>query len=81
MLRACRIHLTELDQYTVFAPTDAAFAALGDAVLNALLGDVDRLRSILSTTSYPAEYRLVSSRAETSSAVEGDASIVPAEAI
>ena len=36
-----------LDNYTVFAPTDEAFAALGDDVINALLADPAALREIL----------------------------------
>lgn len=35
--------------FTVFAPTDDAFAALGDDTIAALLSDVDTLTSILST--------------------------------
>lgn len=35
------------DTYTVFAPTNAAFAALGDDTLNAVLADQELLRSIL----------------------------------
>jgi uncharacterized surface protein with fasciclin (FAS1) repeats len=34
--------------YTVFAPTDAAFALLGDDVINALLADTDTLSDILT---------------------------------
>ena len=34
--------------YTVFAPTDAAFALLGDDVINALLADTDTLTDILT---------------------------------
>jgi uncharacterized surface protein with fasciclin (FAS1) repeats len=33
--------------YTVFAPTDDAFAALGEETLNAVLSDVELLRAIL----------------------------------
>ncbi len=33
--------------YTVFAPTDAAFAALGQDTINALLSDTDTLKDIL----------------------------------
>jgi len=33
--------------YTVFAPTDAAFALLGDDTINALLADPDTLSDIL----------------------------------
>lgn len=36
------------DTYTVFAPTDAAFAALGEDTINALLADPDALRNILA---------------------------------
>lgn len=35
------------DPYTVFAPTDAAFAALGQATIDALLGDVPMLTKVL----------------------------------
>jgi len=35
------------DMYTVFAPTDEAFAALGQDTINALLNDTDTLRDIL----------------------------------
>ena len=35
------------DTYTVFAPTNAAFAALGEETINALLADPDALRDIL----------------------------------
>ncbi len=35
------------DLYTVFAPTDAAFAALGTDTINALLADPETLRNIL----------------------------------
>lgn len=35
------------DNYTVFAPTDDAFAALGEETINALLADPDTLRDIL----------------------------------
>ena len=35
------------DLYTVFAPTDAAFAALGQDTINALLADPETLRDIL----------------------------------
>lgn len=35
------------DMYTVFAPTDAAFAALGTDTINALLADPETLRNIL----------------------------------
>lgn len=35
------------DIYTVFAPTDAAFAALGQDTINTLLADPDTLRDIL----------------------------------
>lgn len=35
------------DVYTLFAPTDSAFSALGDSELEALLADTDRLRDIL----------------------------------
>lgn len=35
------------DLYTVFAPTDEAFAALGQTTINALLDDPDTLRDIL----------------------------------
>lgn len=34
--------------FTVFAPTDAAFAALGETTINALLRDTDTLSSILT---------------------------------
>lgn len=34
--------------YTVFAPTDAAFALLGDDTINALLADTDTLTNILT---------------------------------
>jgi len=34
-------------QFTVFAPTDAAFALLGEDTINALLGDTDTLSDIL----------------------------------
>jgi len=34
-------------QFTVFAPTDAAFALLGQDTINALLADTDTLRNIL----------------------------------
>jgi uncharacterized surface protein with fasciclin (FAS1) repeats len=40
--------LSNLDaQYTVFAPSDAAFALLGDDTINALLTDPDALKNIL----------------------------------
>lgn len=35
------------ERYTVFAPTDDAFAALGEDTLNAVLSDTDLLTSIL----------------------------------
>lgn len=35
--------------FTVFAPTDAAFAALGEGVVDSLLGDLDTLSQILLT--------------------------------
>lgn len=35
------------DTYTVFAPTNAAFAALGEETINTLLNDPDTLRDIL----------------------------------
>ncbi|MBX2823723.1 MAG: fasciclin domain-containing protein [Gammaproteobacteria bacterium] len=35
------------DFYTVFAPTDAAFAALGQSTIDSLLADPDALRNIL----------------------------------
>jgi len=35
------------DTYTVFAPTNAAFDALGEETINALLADPDTLRNIL----------------------------------
>lgn len=37
----------ESREFTVFAPNDAAFAALGDETVNALLADPDTLRDIL----------------------------------
>lgn len=37
----------ESKTFTVFAPTDAAFATLGEANLNALLGDSDALTAVL----------------------------------
>ncbi len=37
----------ESTKYTVFAPTDAAFAELGEDTINALLGDPETLKSIL----------------------------------
>ncbi|MBX2884411.1 MAG: fasciclin domain-containing protein [Granulosicoccus sp.] len=37
----------ETRQFTVFAPTDSAFAALGDETLNALLADTSTLSNIL----------------------------------
>ncbi len=37
----------ENTHYTVFAPTDAAFAALGEDTINALLADPDTLKDIL----------------------------------
>ena len=40
--------LADLDgEFTVFAPTDAAFALLGEATINALLADPDTLANIL----------------------------------
>ncbi len=40
--------LADADQsFTVFAPTDAAFAKLGEDTINALLGDPDTLKNIL----------------------------------
>lgn len=36
------------NSYTVFAPTDAAFALLGEDKINALLADTDKLSSILT---------------------------------
>ncbi len=49
------LEVTELDEvlddesgtFTVFAPTDAAFAALGEETLNALRSDTDTLKEIL----------------------------------
>lgn len=38
---------SEEETFTVFAPTDEAFAALGDDTINALLGDPDTLSDIL----------------------------------
>lgn len=40
--------LAEAGRYTVFAPTDAAFALLGEEVLEALLADPEALRALLS---------------------------------
>ncbi|MDP5040811.1 MAG: fasciclin domain-containing protein [Paraglaciecola sp.] len=37
----------ENETFTVFAPTDAAFDKIPDAVLGALLGDVDALTAVL----------------------------------
>ena len=37
----------EKTHFTVFAPTDEAFAALGEDTINALLGDPDTLKNIL----------------------------------
>ena len=38
---------SETDTFTVFAPTDAAFEAMGSANVTALLGDLDNLTEIL----------------------------------
>ena len=38
---------SETDTFTVFAPTDAAFEAMGSANVTALLGDLDNLTAIL----------------------------------
>ena len=43
--------------FTIFAPTDAAFAALPDGVLEALLTDTDTLREILLYHVVPREVR------------------------
>lgn len=43
--------------FTVFAPTDEAFAALPDGLLEALLADTDTLRAILLYHVVPAEVR------------------------
>ncbi len=39
--------------YTVFAPTDTAFSALGEDTINALLGDTDTLSDILLYHVFP----------------------------
>ncbi len=41
------------DNYTVFAPTDEAFAALGQETIDALLADPDALRNILAFHAIP----------------------------
>lgn len=41
------------NSYTVFAPTDDAFAALGQDTINALLADTDTLRDILLYHVFP----------------------------
>ena len=48
----------EDEEFTIFAPTDAAFSAIPDSVLNALLADKDALRNILS---YHATYEVYDS--------------------
>lgn len=42
-------------EFTVFAPTDAAFAMLGDDTINALLADTDTLTDILTYHVYSGE--------------------------
>ncbi len=63
--------------FTVFAPTDAAFAALGDATINALLGDLPALSNILlthvisgATIDSVSAFAAASSSVETASGVE-----------
>jgi uncharacterized surface protein with fasciclin (FAS1) repeats len=45
------------DKYTVFAPTDEAFAALPAGVLDTLLGDVEALQGVLLYHAVPGELR------------------------
>ncbi len=50
------------DQFTVFAPTDAAFAALGQATIDSLLADPETLAGILG-------YHVISGRVNSTAAV------------
>lgn len=50
-------------QFTVFAPTDDAFALLGEETINALLEDPDTLSSILT-------YHVLGSRVESGAAID-----------
>ena len=43
--------------FTVFAPTDEAFAALPEGALQALLADTDALRAVLTYHVLPGEFR------------------------
>lgn len=60
-LKVAALQATSLDAvladesktYTVFAPTDAAFAALGTDTINALLGDTETLSDILLYHVFP----------------------------
>ncbi|MFY8274514.1 fasciclin domain-containing protein [Pseudoalteromonas sp. SSDWG2] len=62
--------LSNMDaQFTVFAPTDDAFALLGEDTINALLEDPDTLASILT-------YHVLDSRVESGAAVSAAGSTV-----
>lgn len=52
----------ETANFTVFAPTDAAFALLGQETINALLADPDTLRDILT-------YHVIASRVNSAAAI------------
>ncbi|MEO2281547.1 fasciclin domain-containing protein [Pseudoalteromonas pernae] len=62
--------LSDMDsQFTVFAPTDDAFALLGEDTINALLEDPDTLSSILT-------YHVLGSRVESGAAIAAAGSTV-----
>ncbi|MFP3616976.1 fasciclin domain-containing protein, partial [Paraburkholderia sp. SIMBA_050] len=48
--------------YTVFAPTDDAFALLGEETINSLLADTDTLSSILT-------YHVIAGRVDAQTAI------------
>ena len=62
--------LSDMDsQFTVFAPTDDAFALLGQDVIDALLADTDTLSDILT-------YHVISGEVDSSAAISSAGSLV-----
>ena len=62
--------LSDMDsKFTVFAPTDDAFALLGQDVIDALLADTDTLSDILT-------YHVISGEVDSSAAISSAGSLV-----